>query len=207
MGTRVLLASEMIMLRQPLKAFLESHGLVVVAEASHGHDAVDLARKHRPDVVVLDIALPRVSALQAARELRRTCPSVGMILLTMPDQERDSLEVLRCGVRGLLLKTQPIEDLLLAIREVKRGGIYFGPSASDAVLQIGRPTPKGVLTPREREVLKLVAEGKSTKEVASILGISVKTAGFHRDRLMKKLNIHETAGLVRYAIKRGVIVP
>ena len=207
MGSRILLACEMIMLRKPLKAFLESHGLVVVAEASDGRETVDLARKHKPDVAVLDIALPRVSALQAARDLRRTCPSVGMILLTMPDQERDALEVLRSGVRGLLLKTQPIEDLLLAIREVKRGGIYVGPTGSDVVLQIERSTHKDILSHREREVLKLVAEGKSTKQVASILGISIKTAGFHRDRLMKKLNIHETAGLVRYAIKRGVIVP
>ena len=195
------------MLRQPLKAFLEREGLAVVAETSDGREVLELAREHRPDLAVLDAALSHLNGFKAARELHHTCPSIGVILLAMPDQVRDALAVLHHGVRGLLLKTQPIDDLLVAAREVRRGGIYVGPVVSNAAYLTRGLSEGDILSSREREVIELVAQGKSTKQIAAILGISVKTAGFHRDRLMKKLHIHETAGLVRYAIRHGIVAP
>jgi DNA-binding NarL/FixJ family response regulator len=196
----------MVMPRQALKAVLEQAGLAVVAEASNGHEAVELVRKHRPDVAILDIATGRLNGLEVTRDLQRTCPSTRVILLGVPDDRRDIVGVLQCGASGLVVKTQSIEDLVWAIREVQRGGFYVGPTAGLRAVEVSRaagiPAAKP-LSAREQQVLTLVAAGKSTKQVAAILKIAVKTAGFHRAHLMKKLNIHHTAGLVRYAIRQG----
>lgn len=207
MTTRLLLAYEMVMLRQALKVFLETQGIGVVAETSDRHEIIKLAQKHTPDVAVVDTTLTCLNGLRVVRDLQSACPFVGLILLTMPGETPRAPDALRSGVRGLLLKTQAAEDLVFAIREVRQGGICISSGVSKAVLPIHPPTPHRVLSPRESDVLKLVAEGKSTKQVAALLGVSVKTAAFHRDRLMRKLNIHETAGLVRYAIRNGVIIP
>ena|SRR5256885_145051 len=210
MGVRILLGNEMVLLRQALKVVLERHGFTVVAEASDGQQVLELARKYRAEMAILDIAMPRMNGVEAARQLKRVCPTIGVILLTMLHDDRHVLEALKEGVRGFVLKTQAVEDLVWAIEDVQRGGMYVGPGAVEAVRRSKRglqPVFSETLSIRERQVLQLVAEGSSTKEIAVALGISVKTAGFHRTRLMTKLNIHETAGLVRYAIRNGVIHP
>ncbi len=209
MALRVLLADDHAMVRQGLKALLERDGFEVV-EASNGHEAIQLTRERHPDVAVLDLAMPLLNGLDAAREIRRVWPTTKTILLTMYAEDQYVLEALRAGVRGYVLKTQAGVDLAKAVHEVQRGAVYLSPGVSRAVVEAylaKSELPPDPLTPRERQVLQLIAEGKTTKEVASLLGISVKTAEFHRTRIMKKLDIHETAGLVRYAIRTGLIEP
>jgi DNA-binding NarL/FixJ family response regulator len=198
------------MIRQGFRLLLERHGLRVVGEAADGVAAVQLARELRPDVAVLDLVMPGVGGIEAARQIRRESPRTRTILLTVLAADRYVLEAVHAGVRGYVLKTQPFEDLSRAIDEVMRGGMYFSPGVSrvvvDAYLASGKgPTER--LTPRERHVLELVASGKTTKEIAAVLGVSVKTAEGHRARLMKRLGIHTTAGLVRYAIREGMVTP
>jgi DNA-binding NarL/FixJ family response regulator len=206
-GLRILLADDHAMVRQGLKAFLERDGFEVV-EASDGHEAIRLTRERHPDVAVLDLAMPLLNGLDAAREIRQVSPSTKTILLTMHGEDQYVLEALRAGVRGYVLKTQAGIDLVKAVHEVQRNAVYLSPGVSRAVVEAYlaktdvAPDP---LTPRERQVLQLIAEGKTTKEVAGLLGISVKTAESHRSRIMEKLDIHETATLVRYAIRRGLI--
>src|SRR5438128_1804857 len=159
--------------------------------------------------VVLDIVMPRLNGVEAAHHITRACPGVGVILLTMHTEDHYVLDAIRDGVRGFVIKTQAAEDLFQAIREVGRGGMYVSPGISAAVVQALRAAagPRQPLTHRERGVLQLLVEGKGTKQIAGVLEISVKTAEFHRTRIMKKLDIHETAGLVRYAIRTGLIEP
>jgi DNA-binding NarL/FixJ family response regulator len=207
MGLRILLADDHAMVRQGLKALLERDGFEVV-EASDGHEAIQLTRERHPDVAVLDLAMPLLNGLDAAREIRQVSPPTKTILLTMHAEDQYVLEALRAGVSGYVLKTQAGVDLVKAVHEVQRKAVYLSPGVSRAVVEAYlaktdlAPDP---LTPRERQVLQLIAEGKTTKEVASLLGISVKTAESHRSRIMEKLDIHETATLVRYAIRRGLI--
>ncbi len=207
MATRVLLADDHPVVRQGFRALLEHQGLDVVGEAADGQDAVELAQQLHPDVAVLDIAMPRMNGLDAGREIARTCPDTRVVVLTVVTDSPSVVEALRHGVRGFVTKTQAVEDLHRAILEVARGGIYVSPDASRGVLEALRAGTDGhtPLTPRERQVLQLVAEGKATKQIAALAGISVKTVEFHRARLMNKLDIHDTAGLVRYAIRHGMI--
>jgi two-component system response regulator NreC len=209
MADRVLLADDHAVLRQGLTALLEKRGLEVVGEAADGQAAVELARRLRPDVAVLDIVMPLLNGVEAAHQIARACPETGVILLTMHTEDHYVLQAIRDGVRGFVIKTQAAEDLFQAIHEVRRGGIYVSPGISAAVLQALQAAtgPREPLTHRERQVLQLLVEGKATKQVAGLLKISVKTAEFHRGRIMKKLDIHETAGLVRYAIRTGLIEP
>ena len=210
MAIQVLLADDHQIVRQGLKGLLEREGFKVVGEATDGREAVRLAGKNHPDVAVLDLVMPALNGVDAAREMLRSAPRLKAILLTMHTEDPYVLEALRAGVSGYVLKTQAADDLVQAIREVTRGSIYLSPGISRTVVDAYRSKtdlPPDPLSPREREVLQLVAEGKTTKEVAAILGISVKTAESHRTRIMSKLNIHETAGLVRYAIRRGLIQP
>jgi len=161
-------------------------------------------------VAVLDLAMPLLNGLDTAREILRISPRTRTILLTMHPEDHYIFEALRAGIEGYVLKTQAAEDLVRAIREVFRGMIYLSPGVSRAVVQAylaKTDLPPDPLAPRERQVLQLVAEGKTTKEIAVLLGISVKTAESYRSRIMQKLDIHETAGLVRYAIRRGLIQP
>jgi DNA-binding NarL/FixJ family response regulator len=210
MAIQVLLADDHQIVRQGLKGLLEREGFKVVGEATDGREAVRLAGKNHPDVAVIDLVMPALNGVDAAREMLRSAPRLKAILLTMHTEDPYVLEALRAGVSGYVLKTQAADDLVQAIREVTRGSIYLSPGISRTVVDAYRSKtdlPPDPLSPREREVLQLVAEGKTTKEVAAILGISVKTAESHRTRIMSKLNIHETAGLVRYAIRRGLIQP
>ena len=206
----VLLADDHQVVREGLKALLEREGFHVVAEASDGQQAVQLAKQFQPDVAVLDLAMPILNGLEAAREIQKVSGKTKPIILTMHTESHYILEGLQAGAKGFVMKTHAAEDLVQAIREASRGRTYLSPEVSQTVVQAYqdkvdiRPEP---LSPRERQVLQLIAEGKSTKEVAGLLNISVKTAETHRTRIMEKLDVHETAGLVRYAIRRGMIEP
>ena len=210
MALRVVLADDHMVLRQGVRALLERHGLDVVAEASDGRAAVERTRELEPDVAVLDIMMPLLNGIDAARQIVEACPATQVVLLTALEQERLVTQAVRAGVRGFVLKTQAAEDLVQAIQQVSRGGFYVGAGVSQAVVDACRAAATedgGRLTPRERQVVQLVAEGKSTKQVAALLEITLKTAEFHRARVMKKLNVHDVAGLVRYAIREGLIAP
>ena len=208
MSFRIVLADDHLIVRQGLRALLDLEGFAVVGEAENGRDAVKLAQTHRPDVVVLDLKMPTLNGLDAGREILQNRYATAAILLTMHTEEHQIAMALRAGIRGYLLKTQAAEDLVHAIREVVRGEIYLSPGVSRIVVDgyLSGERPAGdQLAPRERQVLQLVAEGKTSKEIAILLGLTVKTAESYRARLMEKLDVHETAGLVRYAIRHGLI--
>lgn len=205
---RVLLADDHPMFRQGLRALLEREGFEICAEAHDGHEAVRLARQTSPDVAVLDIGMPLLNGIDAARQILKQTPGTQVVVLTMYEEEAYVLEALRAGIRGYVLKAQAAADLVGAMREVLRGAVYLSPGISKTVVDayMGRSElPLDPLTDRERQVLQLIAEGKTTKEIAEILGLSVKTADSHRTRIMQKLEIHETASLVRYAVRHGFI--
>ena len=208
MPPRILLADDHVIVRQGFRALLEREGLEVVAEAANGHEAVRLAGELLPDVAVLDFAMPLLNGLDAAKEIRRCAPRTRTILLTVHSEDHYVLEAVQAGVHGYVVKTQAAADLVQAIREIRGNAIYLSPTISRAVVEayLDKAIPPGdVLSSRERQVLQLVAEGKTTKEIAGVLGISIKTADSHRARIMRKLDIHDTAGLVRFAIRRGLI--
>jgi two-component system response regulator NreC len=210
MPIRVLLADDHLLVRQGVRAILERNGFEVVGEASDGHQAIELARDLRPDVAILDYAMPLLNGIDAAREILKDCRTTRVILLTMHTEDQYILGAIKNGIRGFVVKSQVAEDLVRAIKEVHGGAFYLCPGVSQTVVQayLGKTDlPSDPLSPRERQVLQLVAEGKSTKEIASLLGISVKTAESHRTRIMEKLDLHETASLVRYAIRQGLIQP
>lgn len=208
MPLRIVLADDHQLVRQGLRLLLEREGLQVVAEATDGREAVRLAQTHKPDVVVLDLMMPLLNGLEAGREILQSRAATAAILVTMYTQEHQVAAALRAGIRGYVLKTQAAEDLVHAIHDVVRGEIYLSPGVSrivvDGYLNGGQPTGDP-LAPRERQVLQLVAEGKTSKEIAVLLGLTVKTAESYRARVMEKLDLHETAGLVRYAIRHGII--
>lgn len=210
MAVRVVLADDHVLVRQSLKTLLEREGFSVVVEASDGQEALRHVESMQPDIAILDISMPTLNGIDAAREIARIAPKVKTILLTQHDEDEYISEALDAGVRGYVLKTQVASDLIEAIRQVSRGQVYLSPGVSNALVQAFRSKSaksKDPLTARERQVLQLIAEGKSTRDVASILGISVKTAESHRTRLMSKLDIHETATLVRYAVKHRLVRP
>jgi two-component system response regulator NreC len=210
MAIRVVLADDHELVRQGLKALLEREGFQVVGEASDGHEALRLVPSVCPDVAILDISMPTLNGLDAARELQKSPQRTRTILLTRHDEDQYVTEALRAGVRGYVLKNQAANDLVDAIQQVCRGEIYLSPSISRTVVEAflsKAALPTDPLTSRERQVLQLIGEGKSSKEIAVLLGISLKTAESHRTRLMRKLDIHELASLVRYAIRRGLVQP
>lgn len=210
MNVRVLLADDHLIVRQGLRTILEQAGIEVVAEAGDGREAVRLGMELRPQVIVLDLTMPVLNGLDAARELLRNLPEAAIILLTMHTEEQYILAALQAGVKGYVVKTQAAADLVQAVEQVCNGSLYLSDGVSQVVTQayLKKNDPLAEpLTPRERQVLQLVAEGKTTKEIARLLEISVKTAESHRTRVMDKLDIHEIAGLVRYAIRRGLIQP
>jgi DNA-binding NarL/FixJ family response regulator len=210
MAIRVLLADDHAIVRQGLKALLDKEGIDVVCEAADGRQAVKMVREHKPDVAVLDLAMPLLNGLDTAREILKMSTRTKPMLLTMHTEDHYVLEALRAGVRGYVMKSHSREDLVRAITQVAHGEVYLSPGISEVVVQAylsKSDYSSDPLSGRERQVLQLVAEGNTTKKVASLLGLSVKTAESHRARIMEKLDIHETAGLVRYAIRRGIIQP
>jgi DNA-binding NarL/FixJ family response regulator len=210
MPIQVIVADDHQLIRQSLKVLLESEGFGVVGEAANGQEALQLAEKLRPDVVVMDLAMPVLNGIDAAKEIQRLSPKIKTILLTMHTDRQYILEGLRGGAKGYVMKTHAANDLVRAIREAARGGTYLSPEISEAVIQAYQDKTDvydDPLSPRERQVLQLIAEGKTTKEIAVHLNISVKTAETYRTRIMEKLDIHETASLVRYAIRRGLVQP
>ena len=208
MPTRLLIADDHQLFREGLKALLPPAEFEVVAEAADGQEAIRLGRRLQPDLALLDITMPGLNGVDAARELLRVSPGSRVVVLTMHKDNAYLVEALRAGVRGYVLKSQPTAELLHALREVVRGEVYLAPGFWRGLVesyQSGEELVANPLSPREREVLQLVAEGKTTKEVAAALGISFKTAETHRANIMAKLDIHETAGLVRYAIRNRLI--
>ena len=207
---RVILADDHALVRQGLRALLEGDGFEVAGEAADGQEALRLVSAVRPDVAIFDIGMPLLNGLEAARALQKSSQRTNIILLTRHDEPQYVTEALRAGVKGYVLKSQAAMDLAEAIERVARSGVYLSPEVSTAVVDAflskteSAPDP---LSSRERQVLQMVGEGKSTKEVATLLGISAKTAESHRARLMRKLDIHETASLVRYAIRSGLLEP
>jgi DNA-binding NarL/FixJ family response regulator len=205
---RVLLADDHELVRDGIKTTLESNGLTIVGEASEGREAVKMARDLKPDVAVFDVSMPGLNGVDAARLAIKETPGLKIVLLTVHTENEYVDEALKAGVSGYVLKKQATADLVRAIEQVSLGNIYLSPGISRAVMEAfrsGTQLASRTLTAREREVLQLIAEGKTTKEIGGVLGISVKTAETHRSRVMDKLEIRDTAGLVRYAIRVGLI--
>ena len=208
MPVRVILADDHEMVRQGLRALLEQENFTAVGEAADGREAVRLCETLHPEIAVLDLSMPVLNGIFAAREICKSSPRTKVVLLTQHTEDHLVLEALRAGVTGYVLKTRASSELVQALRAVSKGEMYLTQSISRAVVQAylsKADLPERPLSDRERQVLQLVAEGKTTKEIATLLGISVNTAESHRSNMMEKLGIHDTAGLVRYAIRHGII--
>lgn len=204
MFNRVLIADDHALVREGIGILIARGGFTVIAEASNGQEALAQASSHQPDMAVLDMSMPIMNGLETAQELRKVSPRTRSIVLSRHDGVDYVLAAMRAGIRGYVLKSQSVVELLQALNDVSTGGFYLSPGVSGVVVDAMRAKSAPVddpLTARERQVLKLIAEAYSTKECASILGVSVKTADSHRTRLMRKLGIHGTAGLVRYAVR------
>ena len=208
---RVLVADDHTLVRQGLVSLLvESGECDVVAEAADGLEAVEKARATRPEVAVIDLTMPRLSGLEAVRRIHQELPQIRLLALTVHEEEEYILPIVRAGASGYLVKDSAVAELLAAVRALHAGQGYFGPQAARVLAeQYRQPAPVddpyGTLSPREREVFHLVVDGRTTKEIARSLGISVKTADNHRCRLMEKLGVHNTAELVRYAARKGLL--
>jgi two-component system, NarL family, response regulator NreC len=209
MPIRLVLADDHVLVRQGLRSLLENAGFVIAGEAADGREAVRLVRSENPDVAVMDISMPEFNGLNAALEVGRLCPRVRLVVLTRHDEQQYVAEALRCGVKGYVLKSQAARDLVQAIEGVCRGEVYLSPGVAKAIAEAYSSSGPGddALSVRERQVLQLIAEGCTTKAIAARLSLSAKTVDAHRSKLMNKLDIHDTAGLVRYAIRRGVTEP
>jgi DNA-binding NarL/FixJ family response regulator len=208
MSTRVLIADDHRMFREALVAVLPRSEFEVVAEAANGRDAISQASRHQPDVALIDITMPGLNGVDTTREVLRASPATRVLMLTMHNDRAYLVEALAAGARGFVVKSQGTPELVEALRTVANGRAHVPPGLLDSLVDtVQSPATAAAdpLTPREREVLQLVAEGKCTKEIAASLGISYKTAESHRGHIMAKLDIHETAGLVRYAIRRRMI--
>lgn len=209
---RVLLADDHALVRAGIRALLEDlEGVTVVAEAGNGSEVLELARKHRPDVVLLDISMPGLGGLEASAQLKQELPEVRVVILSMHANEEYVLQALRAGAAGYMLKDSATAELELALQAVMQGETYLSPPISKQVVEgyvqrVGAEQPVADnLTPRQRQVLQLIAGGHSTKEIAYHLELSVKTVETHRAQLMERLQIHDIAGLVKYAIRNGLV--
>ncbi len=205
----ILLADDHTIVRQGLKLILSAHpDLHVVGEAANGKEAVELAAKLKPDIVLLDVAMPELNGIEATRKMVEANSRLRVLVLSMHKEAVYVREILRAGARGYILKDAIDTELLNAVRSVARGDGYISPAVSGALLDDYRKDvtdPVDLLSPREREVLQLIAEGKTNKEIATKLNLSVYTVDSHRGKIMEKLNLHSTGELVRFAIKRGLV--
>jgi len=206
--TKILVADDHTIVRQGLKLILSAHpDLNVVGEAANGREVVELAQKLKPDVVLLDVAMPELNGIEATKQMMQANPRLRILVLSMHKEAVYVREILKAGARGYLLKDVIDTELLNAVRSVARGDGYISPAVSGALLSDYRQNvtdPVDLLTNREREVLQLIAEGKTNKEVATKLNLSVYTVDSHRGKIMEKLNLHSTGELVRFAIKHGL---
>ena len=205
----ILLADDHTIVRQGLKLILSAHSdLHVIGEAANGREAVELAAKLKPDIVLLDVAMPELNGIEATRKMVEANSRLRVLVLSMHKEAVYVRETLRAGARGYILKDAIDTELLNAVRSVARGDGYISPAVSGALLNDYRKDvtdPVDLLSPREREVLQLIAEGKTNKEIATKLNLSVYTVDSHRGKVMEKLNLHSTGELVRFAIKRGLV--
>jgi DNA-binding NarL/FixJ family response regulator len=207
---RILVADDHEIFLHGLKGILQHSGFTIVAEAADGREAVRQALEHKPEVAVLDIVMPEINGIEAAIEITKALPDTKIILLTVHSEEQYVLEALRAGIRGYVLKSRASTEVIQAIREVSRGGVFLSPDVSRSIVDAYLDKSKSgseTLTPREIEVLRLVAEGRTTREIAAQLGVSVKTADTHRMNILRKLDMHSTAELIHYAIRRGLVQP
>ena len=206
---RILLADDHAVVRQGFGRILEAHSdLEVVGEAGNGREAVELAEQLKPDVVVMDVSMPELNGIEATRRMIKSAPRTRVLALSMHKDSVYVREILRAGAQGFLLKDASDSDLITAVRAVGRGQGYISPSVSEAVLSDYRrhvTDPIDLLTSREREVLQLIAEGKTNKEIALALNLSIYTVDAHRGRIMEKLNLHSTGEIVRFAMRNGLI--
>jgi DNA-binding NarL/FixJ family response regulator len=213
---RILIADDHEVVRRGLSALLQTQeGWEVCAEACDGREAVEKAKQLKPDFVIVDIGMPNLNGLAATRQLAQHDPNFKIIVLTIIDSDQVIREALDAGARGFVLKSDAVRDLVSAIEALQRGQMFFTPRVNEMVLagflEKGTVAPRGVpprfptLTPREKEVIQLLAEGKSSKEVASVLKLSTKTAETHRSNIMRKLGFHSIRDLVLYAVKNNII--
>jgi DNA-binding NarL/FixJ family response regulator len=213
---RILIADDHEVVRRGLSALLQAQeGWEVCGEASDGREAVEKAKLLKPDFVILDIGMPNLNGLAATRQLTQHDPNFKIIVLTITDSDHVIREALDAGARGFVLKSDAVRDLVSAIDALQRGQMFFTPRVNELLLagflEKGTVSPRGApprfpsLTPREREVIQLLAEGKSSKEVASVLNLSTKTAETHRSNIMRKLGFHSIRDLVLYAVKNNII--
>jgi two-component system response regulator NreC len=209
-----MIADDHPLVRSGLRALLERDGeFQVVAEAADGYEAVDLAVLHKPDVILLDVGMPRLSGTDAAQSISQKMPAARIVMLSMHSDESYVLRALKVGARGYLLKASPEADVLAAIRAVAAGNAYFSPSITRLLVEeyVIEARRRGVedsydlLSTREKEILQLLASGKSNKEIADLLCVSVATVATHRDNIFHKLNLHSLAELILYAVRKGLI--
>ena len=206
---RILLADDHSLVRHGFRMILAAQqDMEIAGEAGNGREAVELAQKLKPDVVIMDVTMPELNGIEATRRLIELSPRTRVLALSMHKDAVYVREILRAGARGYLLKDSADADLIAAVRAVAKGEGYLSPGVSDAVLTDYRrhvTDPLDLLTTREREVLQMIAEGKTNKEIATSLNLSVYTVEAHRGRLMEKLNLHSTGELVRFAVRSGLI--
>jgi DNA-binding NarL/FixJ family response regulator len=207
----LLIADDHTLLRDGMRALLEStERIKVLAEANDGIEVMELLKKHQPDIVLMDIGMPRMNGLDATKLITQNYSDIRVLILSMHANEEYALRALRAGAAGYILKEARKQELLHAIETVASGGTYLSPKVSQHVIEnyvqsVGaNKSPLEKLTPRQRETLKLIAEGRSNREIASMLDLSIKTVETHRTQLMERLDIHDVAGLVRFAIKSGL---
>lgn len=214
MTVRIILADDHNIVREGLRSLIEKEtDLEVVGEANDGRKAVHLAGELKPDLVIMDVSMPELNGIEATRQITRDMPDIKVLALSMHSDKRFVAGILKAGAAGYLLKDCAFEEMAGAIKAVAGGGTYLSPGVAGAVVQdyVRRlsdsdSSPSTVLTPREREVVQLLAEGKSTKQVAARLHVSVKTVETHRRQVMEKLDIHSVAALTKYAIREGMTI-
>lgn len=213
---RILIADDHDVVRKGMRALLESHaGWEVCGEAQTGREAVEKARELRPDLVVIDVSMPELNGIDAARQIKKTCPQAEVVVITQHDADQVVREVLESGARGYVLKSDSAKELVAAVEALQNHRPYFTSRATELLMDgfnnpkpISSTTPIGErLTTREREIVQLIAEGHSSKQVAGVLNISTKTAETHRANAMRKLDLHSLSELVMYAVRNKIVQP